>query len=91
MGNRHGKHRDGLVSVGLYMDEDSRALLALVVDQTGDTVTNILMEGIRERATKVGIMQNGAVVPKFVPVLEVIKEAFRFRKMNRRTSKKEGV
>lgn len=87
MGNRQGKHKESKVNIGLYVDEDFRALLALVVDQTGDTATNILMEGVRERATQIGIMANGAILPEYRPIIEVIKEAFRIKRQMRKGRK----
>lgn len=78
--SRQGKHREGKISIGLYVDEDFRALLALVVDLSGDTATNIMMEGVRVKATELGILKNGIIVDEFKPALEVIKIAYAEKK-----------
>ena len=73
---RQGKHKEGKVSIGLYVDEDFRALLALVVDLSGETATDVLMEGVREKATRLGILKDGKIVAKFQPAIDIIKTAY---------------
>lgn len=73
---RQGKHKEGKVSVGLYVDEDFRALLAFVVDQSGETATDIIMAGVRAKATELGIMKNGKVLNKYLPAIQLIKETY---------------
>lgn len=82
MASRMGKRKPGKSSIGLYVDDDFRALLALVVDMTGETATDIIMDGVRTRATALGILRNDKVVPEFVPAIEIIKEAFAHRRAN---------
>ena len=86
MATRMGKHKEGKSSIGLYVDDDFRALLALLVDQTGETATTIIMDGVRARATALGIMKNDKVVDKYLPAIEIIKEAF----ANKRNTRKKG-
>ena len=81
--SRQGKHREGKISIGLYVDEDFRALLALVVDQSGDTATNIMMDGVRKKATELGILDNGEVVAEYKPAIEIIKAAYAEKKGKR--------
>lgn len=76
MKTRKGKHKEGKSSIGLYVDDDFRALLVFLVDQTGETATDIIMDGVRSRATALGIMRNDKIVPKYIPAIEIIKEAF---------------
>lgn len=87
MATRMGKHREGKSSIGLYVDDDFRALLTLLVDKTGNTATEILMEGVRVRATSLGIMKEGEIVPEYKPAIEIIKEAFRAKRENRKEGK----
>lgn len=87
MKTRQGKHKDGKSSIGLYVDDDFRALLAFLVDQTGETATDIIMDGVRARATALGIMVNDEVLPAFKPALEIIKEGFALKRISR---KKKG-
>jgi hypothetical protein len=82
-----GKHKEGKSSIGLYVDDNFRALLALLVDMTGETATSIIMDGVRSRATALGVMKNDKVVPKYVPAINVIKEAFAARRTNRKGAK----
>lgn len=84
--SRQGKHREGKVSVGIYVEEDFRALIALVVDQSGETATDILMEGVRNKATELGILKDGKIVPRYLPAIEIIKLAYASKK--RKGSKK---
>ena len=87
MGTRMGKHKEGKSSIGLYVDDDFRALLAFLVDQTGETATNIIMDGVRARATALGIMKDDVVLPEFQPAIDIIKEAYAEK---RTVSKKKG-
>lgn len=87
MTTRKGKHKEGKSSIGLYVDDDFRALLAFLVDQTGETATDIIMDGVRARATALGIMRNDKVLPKYLPAIELIKEAF----VSKRNTRKGAV
>lgn len=87
MANRMGKHKEGKSSIGLYVDDDFRALLAFLVDQTGETATDIIMDGVRVRATALGIMRDDKILPKYLPVIAVIKEAF----VAKRNTRKKGT
>ncbi len=64
-GSRNGKHRADKSLVGFFADNRFRALLALVVRQTGETATQIMADGVRRRAIDVGILKNGTIVPQF--------------------------
>ena len=85
--SRQGKHREGKSSIGLYVDEDFRALLAFLVDQTGETATDIIMDGVRARATALGIMKNDKILPKYQPAINIIKEAFAVKRANQKETK----
>ncbi len=87
MANRMGKHKEGKSSIGLYVDDDFRALLAFLVDQTGETATDIIMDGVRARATALGIMRDDKILPKYQPVIDVIKEAFIAKRNTRKSTK----
>ena len=87
MANRMGKHKEGKSSIGLYVDDDFRALLALLVDMTGETATDIIMDGVRARATALGVMQNDKVLPKYIPAIAVIKEGFTAKRATRKAKK----
>ena len=87
MANRMGKHKEGKSSIGLYVDDDFRALLAFLVDQTGETATDIIMDGVRARATALGIMRDDKILPKYLPVIAVIKDAF----VAKRNTRKKGT
>lgn len=86
MPTRMGKHKIGKSSIGLYVDDDFRALLALVVDMSGQTATEIIMDGVRAKATALGIMENEEILPEFKAQIEIIKEAF----AEKRNAKKEA-
>lgn len=87
MANRMGKHKEGKSSIGLYVDDDFRALLAFLVDQTGETATDIIMDGVRARATALGIMRDDKILPKYLPAIAIIKEAFAAKRTNRKAKK----
>lgn len=88
MATRMGKHKEGKSSIGLYVDDDFRALLALLVDQTGETATDIIMDGVRARATALGIMKDDKVADEYIPVIEVIKEGFARKRLAKKHTKK---
>lgn len=79
--SRQGKHREGKVSVGIYVDEDKRALIAYLVDQTGMTATDIIMEGVMAKARAVGLFDTrGKLKPEHAAAIEVIVESYRMKK-----------
>ena len=53
----------------------------------GETATDIIMDGVRARATALGIMRNDKVLPKYLPAIELIKEAF----VSKRNTRKGAV
>jgi hypothetical protein len=89
MADRMGKHRPDKASIGIYVTDEFRALLALVVDMSGETATDIIMEGVRRKATDLGILVNGAVAKKYQGTIQIIKEAFAAKRREAKT-RKEG-
>lgn len=79
--SRQGKHKQGKVSVGIYIDEDKRALLAYLVDLSGMTATDIIMEGVLAKAQALGVMKGGEVLPEHRAPISVIKAAYRMPKV----------
>ena len=78
--SRKGKHRQGKVSIGLYIEEEKRALLAYLVDMTGQTATDIIMDGVSAKARGLGVLDSeGRVVPEHRHAIAVIMEAYRHR------------
>jgi hypothetical protein len=75
-----GRHKEGKVSIGIYVEEEFRALLAFLVDRSGETATDIIMEGVRSRATALGVMKDGKILPEFQPAIDMIMAAYRERK-----------
>jgi hypothetical protein len=86
--SRQGKHKEGKVSIGIYVDEDFRALLALVVDQSGETATDVIMDGVRAKATSLGILKDGVIVEEYRPSFELIKAAYAEKKGAKKHAKK---
>lgn len=78
--SRQGKHRVGKVSIGLYVDADFRALIALVAKQSGETATDIIMEGVRRKATDLGILKNGEIAEEYKEAAELIKAGYAGKK-----------
>lgn len=89
MATRKGKHKEDKVSIGIYADLDFKALLAYVVDLSGETATDILMDGVRAKATSLGIMKDGVIKPEHKIAIEVIKDVLMTKKgkTNARTGK----
>ena len=83
--SRQGQHKPGKVSVGIYIDEEKRALLAYLVDLSGMTATDIIMEGIRAKAQSLGVMKDDKVLPEHAPAIQVIMASY---KTTKRSSKK---
>ena len=75
--SRQGKHKKGKVSVGIYIEEDKRALLAYLVDVSGMTATDIIMEGVMAKAKALGIIKDGEILPKHLAAINVIIAAYR--------------
>ena len=82
---RNGKHKDGKVSIGMYVTEDFRAILSLLVDLTGETATDIMMDGVRRRAKQVGVLtETGEVSPEYAGSVAVIKAVFSQKKKGKK-------
>ena len=77
--SRQGRHKPGKVSIGIYIEEDKRALLAYLVDVSGMTATDIIMEGVAAKAQALGIMKDGKVLPEHKAAIELIQEAYRIK------------
>lgn len=75
--SRQGKHRKGKVSVGIYIEEDKRALLAYLVDMSGMTATDIIMEGVMAKAQSLGVVKDGEILPQHLAAINVIIAAYR--------------
>lgn len=87
--NRQGKHKPGKVSIGIYIEEDKRALLAYLVDLTGMTATDIIMEGVMAKAKSQGIFdKDGKILPEHQAAINVIVEAYRMTPKRKPTAKK---
>ena len=77
MSSRQGKHKPGKVSVGIYIEEEKRALLAYIVDLSGMTATDIIMEGVIAKAQALGVMKDGQVLPRHKKAIEVIMGSYK--------------
>jgi len=80
MADRNGKHKEGKVSIGFYATVEFKALLAYLVDMSGQTATDIMMDGVRERATSLGVMKDGKILPKHQPAIRLLTEVFNAKK-----------
>lgn len=74
--SRQGKHRQGKVSIGFYVDDDFRALLVLVAKLTGETATDIMIDGVLQKARGLGIIKNGEISEEYREVIKNIKAAY---------------
>ena len=82
--SRKGKHREGKVSVGMYISEEMRALLAYLVDMSGMTATDIIMEGVFAKARVLGVMDSdNKIRPCHAAAIRVIMEAYHVNKTNK--------
>ena len=78
---RAGKHRADKVSIGFYATTAFKALLAYVVDQSGETATDIMMAGVQAKAKALGILDaNGNVVQKHREAIKLIEAVFKSQK-----------
>lgn len=82
--SRQGKHKPGKVSVGIYIEEDKRALLAYIVDLSGMTATDIIMEGVMAKAQSLGVVRDGRVLPEHENAIRIIMASYN---ATRRTKK----
>lgn len=78
--SRQGKHRQGKVSIGFYVDDDFRALLVLVAKLTGETATDIMIDGVLQKARGLGIIKNGEISGEYREEIKNIKAAYLKRK-----------
>ena len=66
MGNRNGKHRDGKVRMGIYVEPFRKAVALLAAKECGLTMTDVIWSGIEGIAKGKGILdRNGKVTAKF--------------------------
>lgn len=89
--SRQGRHKPGKVSIGIYIEEEKRALLAYLVDLTGMTATDIIMEGVMAKAKTQGIFDDaGKILPEHQAAINVIVEAYRMEPTKRKSTSKKG-
>lgn len=84
-----GKHKEGKLSIGLYVDDDFRAVLALLVKMTGETATDIIMDGVRSRAAALGVVVNGDVAKKHQRRVDAIKASLAERRRRKKAAKQK--
>ena len=88
--SRQGKHKRGKVSVGIYIEEEKRALLAYLVDLSGQTATDIIMEGVMAKAKALGVMTtNNEILPEHAAAINVIMAAYQVAKTRKTKTTKE--
>lgn len=77
---RMGKHKENKVSIGFYATVEFKALLAYVVDQSGETATDIMMEGVKQKAERLGIMKQGKIVKEHAGAIKLLTAVYNAKK-----------
>lgn len=85
--SRMGKHKESKVSIGFYATVGFKALLAYVVDQSGETATDIMMDGVRAKAERLGIMRDGKVLKEHAGAIKLLEAVFNAKKGKKGTKK----
>ena len=89
MASRKGKHREDKSGIGLYVDDDFRAVLALLVKMTGETATDIIMDGVRSRAAALGVVVDGVVAQKHRRRVDAIKASLAERRRRKKAARQK--
>lgn len=75
--SRQGKHKEMKTLFGAYVEPEVKALAVLTSDRLGISFTDIILNGLKNEATRAGLMHNGKIKPEhraaFEATLEVVK------------------
>ena len=74
---RHGKHDADKVNFGGMVTPEFKALAQLTASKEGCGLTELMMVGIRQLATKHGIMKNGRIVPVYEDAIKAMADVIR--------------
>ena len=78
MANRKGKHKDGNVRMGVYVQPFRKAVAVYLAKTLGKTMTDIIWEGIERLAITNGILTpDGKVTAKFRAEIAAAEEIVR--------------
>ena len=81
--NRKGKHKDGKVRMGIYVEPFRKAVALLAASECGMTMTDVIWAGIESVAKGRGILDGeGAVTKKFADQLAATLEIVRQSEVN---------
>ncbi len=81
---RSGKHKPTKTLVGGYVDPEVRALAVLVCDKTGETITQMVIDGITSKAIGCGIMKNGEIARQYKAAYKAALEMVHLSIVNKR-------
>ena len=75
--SRNGLHREEKTFFGAYITPEMKALVVMTADRLGITMTDIILNGLRNEATRAGVLVNGEIPPdlkeRYDFILEMVK------------------
>lgn len=89
MKSRKGKHQEGKTLLGAYVTPEFKALVIMTCDASGMNITDLLMDGVRQRAVREGILdKDGKIRPERREAFELILETV---KLAAQSNKRRGA
>ncbi len=87
--SRKGKHKEGKTLLGAYVTPEFKALVIMTCDASGMNITDLLMDGVRQRAVREGILgKDGKIRPERREVFELVLETV---KLAAQSNKRRGA
>ena len=75
--NRHGKHHEDKVQFGGMVTPEFKALAQLTASVSQCSMIELMIHGIYNIATGVGILKNGVVTPKYQDTIAALADIIR--------------
>lgn len=85
--NRHGQHDEGLVGFSGYITPELKAIAQVTANELKTTMMDLVRDGIRNEATRAGVMLNGQVAPKYKPLVDAYVDVYTLNKKLRKENK----
>lgn len=87
---RHGQHEESLVGLSGYVTPKLKAIAQVTANQLKTTMMDLIRDGIIYHATKVGVVKNGMVTPRFASTVNAYVDVYNTRKAQNKKRKENA-
>ena len=80
---RKGRHKQGQVRIGVYVEPHKKAIAVYIAEQKNMTLTDVIWRGIESLALGMGVIDTeGKVTPEHEEAVEVVEEIVKKSEVN---------